>query len=186
MKRVELFIPTIEDLGRKVSHFKSYFSSLSYSLENRLFNNSGKILWKTIHILTGKCGSRSMSHWPIMGNTRAWLWKSTEKGLEQTWTCTVCGQKMVSYRTREILDDRTDEMIEAGKQYAGDTIQPFRQGDLSREFVELYPNRVRKMIKDGSITKDEVKKSKEVWRKEVKGLDKITESGIVNHIAKET
>ncbi len=87
--------------------------------------------------------------------------------------------------TREILDDRTDEMIEEGKRYACDSVQPFRQGELSREFVELYPDRVKKMIKDGAVTSKEVKNSKDVWRKDLKGLDKVTESGIVDHIAKE-
>ena len=55
--------------------------------------------------------------------------------------------------------------------YASDQLQSHRGGNLSREFVEVNPGRIKKMIKEGALTKKEVKDSKYVW-KEVKGWEK--------------
>lgn len=56
-------------------------------------------------------------------------------------------------------------------QFANDQLQSHRQGEFSKEFAEAHPNRVKQMIRDGAITKEEVKKAKYVWP-EVKGVTK--------------
>ncbi len=58
------------------------------------------------------------------------------------------------------------------KDYAADQIQSHRGGELSREFIELHPERVKGMVDAGVVTKEEVKKSKYVWREpELKGWE---------------
>ena len=42
--------------------------------------------------------------------------------------------------------------------YARETLQPFRGNELSKEFVEQYPDKAKKMA-----TPDQIKKSKYVW-----------------------
>ena len=67
----------------------------------------------------------------------------------------------------------TENIKEERKKYAPDMVQRFREGSLSREFVELYPDQARGMVKEGIITKEQVKKSKYVWKeKEFKYWDK--------------
>jgi hypothetical protein len=62
----------------------------------------------------------------------------------------------------------TTEAIRKGREeYASDMIQSHRSGEFSREFAELYPEKTRGMIKAGVITREEVKKSKYVWRGDI-------------------
>lgn len=42
-------------------------------------------------------------------------------------------------------------------------IQSHRGGELSKEFVELYPDRVKGMVKSGAIKQEEVKRAKNIW-----------------------
>lgn len=56
--------------------------------------------------------------------------------------------------------------------YANDMLQSHRGGQLSKEFLEAHPQRAKQMLKDGAITKEEVKNSKYVWRGDVKGVTK--------------
>ena len=60
----------------------------------------------------------------------------------------------------------TDAIREDRKVFKKDLTQPFRDGHLAKEYVEAYPERVKKMIEEKHITKEEVKKAKDVW-----GLD---------------
>lgn len=48
--------------------------------------------------------------------------------------------------------------------YAGDIVQPFRGGEPSKEFIERYPEKAKKMF-----TAKERKGAKNVW-KDIKGL----------------
>lgn len=78
--------------------------------------------------------------------------------------CKVC-QK----RQRKIVKPRitaeitTNAIKEDRKIYETDITQPWRNGSLSKEFVQAYPDKVKQMIKEGTTTKEEVKRAKPVW-----------------------
>jgi len=57
-----------------------------------------------------------------------------------------------------------DRIKEDRKRYAKDLVQPFRSGEFSREFKESYPDQTRQMVKDGSVSKKEVDRAKDVWK----------------------
>ena len=61
----------------------------------------------------------------------------------------------------------TKEIKEARQEYASDQVQSHRQGELSREFVELYPDRTEGMIKEGVISQREVERSQYVWKGDI-------------------
>lgn len=65
-----------------------------------------------------------------------------------------------------------ESMKEERKKYANDMLQSHRQGELSREFLEAHPQRAKQMLRDGAITKEEIKKSRYVWGKDVPGVTK--------------
>ena len=67
----------------------------------------------------------------------------------------------------------TTESIKNGRlEYANDQIQSHRQGELSREFLEAHPKQAKKMLDNGVITKEQVKKSKRVWGNDIPGMTK--------------
>jgi len=66
-------------------------------------------------------------------------------------------------RTSEVT---TESIKEDRKKYADTIVQPFRQGQLAKEFVEAYPDRVKEMVKEKNITQEEVKNAKPVWTEE--------------------
>jgi hypothetical protein len=103
-------------------------------------------------------------------NEGGWRYREweTEAGRVMGWGCA-----NVSYP--EFIPQRVkDERVE----YANDMLQSHRGGELSREYVEAYPERTKAMIKDGAITKEEVKKAKYVW-KEVKGVKKKVDASMI-------
>lgn len=94
-------------------------------------------------------------------HTCPWGWKyrswDTEDGPVMGWGCTQPGEvKFPEFVPQRIHDDR--------KKYLADQIQSHRGGELSKEFTELYPEKTSGMVKAGVITKDEVKKAKNVWK----------------------
>lgn len=80
--------------------------------------------------------------------------------------CDICNPKL-RIKSSECT---TSEIKEQRKEYFNSALQPFRSGELSREFVETYPTKVKKMVKSGYITPEEVNKSKYVW-KDLDGWD---------------
>ena len=62
-----------------------------------------------------------------------------------------------------------DSLLKERERFAPDMVQSHRQGELSREYVEVYPEKVASMMKDGVLSRDEVKNSKYVWGKDIKG-----------------
>lgn len=59
------------------------------------------------------------------------------------------------------------EFIKEGrKQHRRELLQPFRQGELSKEYVEAYPEQAKGMVKEGIVTKDQVRNAKQVWYKD--------------------
>jgi len=81
-------------------------------------------------------------------------WQTKGKG----WYCT----DDISYP-----EFTTDKIREGRKEFASDMVQSHRGGQFSREYAELYPNRTKAMIKEGVITKEEVKKSRYVWKGDI-------------------
>lgn len=69
----------------------------------------------------------------------------------------------------EVIPQRIKDERE---RYGADQIQSHRQGEFSREYAETYPDRTREMIEAGVVTRQEVKKSKYVWRNDIKNTDK--------------
>jgi len=106
------------------------------------------------------------SHYPIIGN-----WDVIqEDGNSTTYQCPRCKETYTVATHHGPLDMVPDEMKEARKQYADEQVQPYRQGQLSREFVNLHPDKVKGMVKSGIVTKQQVKQSKHVWKNDLKGL----------------
>jgi len=69
----------------------------------------------------------------------------------------------------EFIPERIkDERVE----FANDQIQSHRGGELSREFLEAHPKRAKELLNNGVITKEEVKKAKNVWQGDIKGMTK--------------
>lgn len=102
-------------------------------------------------------------------HTNEWGWTyrgwDTEEGRVYGWVCAEPGQVRLPEFT-------TDAIRKAREEFAGDQIQSHRGGELSREYVELYPDRVRGMVKEGALSKKDVEKSKYVWQKDVKYWDR--------------
>jgi hypothetical protein len=64
--------------------------------------------------------------------------------------------------TSIIHDDRTHQQREEAKQFRNDLLQPRREGEPSKEFIEAFPERSKSMFTD-----EERRKAKYVW----KGID---------------
>lgn len=77
-----------------------------------------------------------------------------------------CDEKIAypEFTTQKIKDERVE--------FANDQIQSHRGGELSREFLEAHPQRAKQMLRDGAITKEQVKKSKNVWGRDIPGTTK--------------
>ena len=57
----------------------------------------------------------------------------------------------------------TDSIKEDRKIFQKDITQPFRQGELSKEFVDANPGQVKQMLKEGHVTENEIKGAKNIW-----------------------
>jgi len=57
----------------------------------------------------------------------------------------------------------TDEIREGRKQFKNELVQPYRQGEFSKEFREAHPKISRGMVKEGAITQKQHDKAKDVW-----------------------
>lgn len=86
----------------------------------------------------------------------------TENGIVEGWGCA-----NVSY-PEFVPNSLKEERVK----FANDMLQSHRGGVLSREFLEAHPQRAKQMLKDGAITKEEVKNAKYVWNKDVPGVKK--------------
>lgn len=93
------------------------------------------------------------------GSTKYFSWRKSG-GREQCSECGYRNLKMPEFTTAIIKSQR--------QEYAKDLIQPFRDGEPSREFIEAYPKKAEKIF--SSETR---KKAKNTWQdiKEIKKLD---------------
>ena len=81
------------------------------------------------------------------------------------WTyCKSCIKKQRALpKLGETIELTTSEMKEERKVYQQEILQPFRAGQLSREYAKQNPESIKKMIREGNTTVAEVKNSKNVW-----------------------
>lgn len=87
-------------------------------------------------------------------------WKTYYEGGALITVCSIFfTPTKLEWVPQKVKDDRV--------QHAKDTIQPWRGGTASKEFVRQYPEQANKIF-----SKKEIKKSKCVW-KDVKGLEKL-------------
>jgi hypothetical protein len=78
--------------------------------------------------------------------------------------CKVCQKKYRKLdKPKQTIEVVTDAIKEDRKIFKKDITQPFRQGELSKEFVEANPEQVKKMVEEGHVTKEEIKNAKNVW-----------------------
>lgn len=84
----------------------------------------------------------------------------TSEGLRYGWFC----NRWFKPKAYEFVPQR---IREERKKYAKDIVQPFRNGELAKEFVENYPQATRNMVKAGTITQKEVAKAKNVWKGDI-------------------
>lgn len=95
-------------------------------------------------------------HYPIMGN-----WDVIEDGDYTTWECPKCKETHTSKHHRGTLEFVPDYIKE---QYKDPSLtQPFRGGEFSAEYRDKFPEQTQKMIKSGSITKEESRNARDVW-----------------------
>lgn len=91
--------------------------------------------------------------------------RPAQKSVTLGWIyCKACIKKHQQInKLNETIELTTDEIKTSRKEYKKDILQPFRSGQLSREYAKAYPQKVKEMIKEGSVTVDEVRKSKNTW-----------------------
>lgn len=89
---------------------------------------------------------------------QAFALKSNPSQYEGAW-CEDC----LGYRIK--AREWTTEAIRQGrKQYRKELLQPFRGGEVSKEYLDAYPHAKKGMIKEGIITKKQARNAKEVWK----------------------
>lgn len=78
--------------------------------------------------------------------------------------CESCKTRHSKFKKPDKLHEFTSESIKEGrKKYFKSIVTRYRDGELSKEFVEAYPERAKAMVKEGIHTKKEIKNAKEVW-----------------------
>ena len=78
--------------------------------------------------------------------------------------CMVCRRRMQKItKPRTTTEVTTENIKEDRKKFSKDLTQPFRQGQLSKEYIEAHPDSIKEMLKEKHITEDEVKKAKNIW-----------------------
>jgi hypothetical protein len=78
--------------------------------------------------------------------------------------CEVCRKRQQEITKPKVSAEvTTDQIKEDRKIFKKDITQPFRQGELSKEFVEANPEQVKKMVEEGHVTQEEIKNAKNVW-----------------------
>jgi len=103
------------------------------------------------------------NHYPIMGN-----WDVIEETRDyRVWKCPKCGEVYKGNRHKGVLEFTTDAIREGRKQYRKELLQPYRQGEISKEYLDAYPKNRDGMLREGILTKKQVKNAKEVWKGDI-------------------
>ena len=71
--------------------------------------------------------------------------------------CEVCRDRQKANRVLEPVEFTSQEIKEGRKQYKDEIIQPFRSGEVSKEYIDKYG------YQRLGITKEEADKAKNVW-----------------------
>ena len=156
------------DSDQLIRDFKDFQAKVIRDVEKAYLVKEAKIVDNLVlfqalkYRLTGKCGSELYGHIYPHG-LRSWNYIEKVNDLV-TYQCPICGKVEKIQEPRDPIEVTTQKVKDERKQYRNDMVQPFRSGELSKEYVDLYPNQVKGMLKDGTITKDQVKKAKEVWK----------------------
>lgn len=87
------------------------------------------------------------------GGWRFGAWDG-EDGIIYGWGCTEV--RYPEFTSQKIKTER--------QKYLKSQIQSHRQGELSKEFVQLYPEKIKEMKKAGVISEKDIKKAKNVWQ----------------------
>lgn len=113
IRKIEINIPTLEEL--KVLYFQLflYLIKKSYFIELYAFQRYGLRFWKLMFKLTGRCGSRLEGHTPIFGNRHKWLWTYRRGRNTDINTCSVCGEV---YRESGKLGTRITSFAKKGRE----------------------------------------------------------------------
>ena len=78
--------------------------------------------------------------------------------------CKSCQTRQSGFKKPNTQVEFTSEDIKEGrKEHFGSIVQKYRDGQLSKEFVDRYPERARAMVKEKIHTEKEIKNAKNVW-----------------------
>jgi hypothetical protein len=84
--------------------------------------------------------------------------KGTTHALYGVLPCNECTTRQNTYNLPSVQVEMTGEIIkQERKDFARSIIQPFRAGELSKEYIDMYGT------KSISVTEEEVANAKEVW-----------------------
>jgi hypothetical protein len=75
------------------------------------------------------------------------------------WLCEDC----LGFKVKFPRDWVPQRIKEERKAYQKDLIQPYRQGEFSKEFKEAYPEQSKGMVESGTVSKKQYKDAKNVW-----------------------
>lgn len=103
---------------------------------------------------------RCDQHYPILGN-----WDVLEEGRDyKVWKCPNCDETYSNNKHHGVLEFTTDEIKEGRRKHEKQLLQPFREGEVSKEYLDAYPKAKAGMVKEGIITKDQARNAKDVWK----------------------
>lgn len=75
--------------------------------------------------------------------------------------CNVSKEKTKYANYHEFVPDRIKEDRKAN---FNSLLQPYRGGEITKEFIEAHPKQAKKMIAEGHVTERQVKNAKYGWR----------------------
>ena len=91
-------------------------------------------------------------------------WAGTEVTIRDLKYQIIDEDDVIAILDEGFVDDLGMAKSEMSQKYFKAVLQPFRQGRLSKEYVESYPEQVKKLIETGSVTNDQVRDAKYVFR----------------------
>ena len=78
--------------------------------------------------------------------------------------CQSCRARQAGFtKPSNQIEFTSSDIKEGRRKYFRSTIQKYRDGQLSKEFVDSYPERAKAMIETGIHTEKEIKQAKPVW-----------------------
>ena len=78
--------------------------------------------------------------------------------------CQDCRNRQAKFTKPGSLIEFTSADIKEGRRkYFKSTLQKYRNGELSKEFIDAYPERAQAMIKEKIHTEKEIKQARPVW-----------------------